>query len=77
MDTRTSSLSRLAEQGGTQTQQKGNRMTEQLYTVFVGGTEVTNHFLPYDCAGELANSYREDGYDDVAIVAINKTEGNK
>lgn len=52
-------------------------MNEQLYTVFVGGTEATNHFLPYDSASELANSYREDGYDDVAVVAINQKEGNK
>ena len=37
------------------------------YTVWVGGTEVTDYFLPLDQARELKARYLEDGYDDVQI----------
>ena len=45
---------------------------EQLkeYTVWVGGTEVNDFLLTKEKAEELAESYIEDGYDDVAIDKV-------
>jgi len=37
------------------------------YTVWVGGTEVTDYFVPLDEARRLKALYLEDGYDDVQI----------
>ncbi len=47
-------------------------MSEQLkeYTVWVGGTEVNDFLLTKEKAEELAESYIEDGYDDVAIDKV-------
>ena len=44
------------------------------YTVFVGGTEVNDHYLTWDCAVKVRRRYIEDGYIDVAIVNINTGE---
>ena len=45
---------------------------EQLkeYTVWVGGTEVNDFLLTKEKSEELAESYIEDGYDDVAIDKV-------
>ena len=41
------------------------------YTVWVGGTEVNDSYLKSsEEAEELANKYREEGYDDVRIMGI-------
>ena len=37
------------------------------YTVWVGGTEVTNNFITYAKAKEIYNTFIEQGYDDVII----------
>jgi hypothetical protein len=37
------------------------------YTVWVGGTEVTMHFITYSHAKRLLESYTNDGYTDVII----------
>jgi hypothetical protein len=37
------------------------------YTVWVGGTEVTDYYLPLDQARKLKALYLEDDYDDVEI----------
>lgn len=37
------------------------------YTVWVGGIEVNDTFMPKEEAVELANSYRKQGYRDVHI----------
>lgn len=37
------------------------------YTVWVGGVEVNDTFMPKEEAVELANSYRKQGYKDVHI----------
>lgn len=37
------------------------------YTVWVGGTEVTNNFITYTKAKEVYNTFLERGYDDVII----------
>lgn len=38
------------------------------YTVWVGGTEVTDHLLTQRAACVLAKNYLADGYDDIAVV---------
>ena len=41
------------------------------YTVWVGGTEVNDSYLKSsEEAEELANKYREEGYDDVRIFEM-------
>lgn len=42
-------------------------MTNSNYTVWVGGIEVNDTFMPKEEAEELANSYRKQGYRDVHI----------
>ena len=37
------------------------------YTVWVGGTEITDFFVTYAIAKELLKQYQALGYDDVAI----------
>ncbi len=37
------------------------------YTVWVGGVEVNDYYLTLERASELADEWREDGYDDVVI----------
>jgi hypothetical protein len=41
------------------------------YVVWVGGVIVNNHLLTEDKAEDLADDYKADGYDDVAIENIN------
>lgn len=41
-----------------------------IYTVFVGGTEVTAFYLSKEQAEQLAQDYIDEGYDDVAIVEV-------
>jgi len=47
-------------------------MSEKIrYTVWVGGTEVNDSYLKSsEEAEELANKYREEGYDDVRIQSF-------
>lgn len=50
-------------------------MSTQMFTVFVGGTEVNDNYLSTEEEAEkLAYQYKEDGYLDVCIytVAVNK-----
>jgi hypothetical protein len=37
------------------------------YTVWVGGTEVTDHFVTYTTAKSILSNYTGQGYDDVNI----------
>lgn len=37
------------------------------YTVWVGGTEVTDHFVTYTTAKNILDGYTKQGYDDVVI----------
>lgn len=41
---------------------------EAKYTVFVGGSEVTDWHLTLKTAEIVCNFYKRQGYDDVAIV---------
>jgi hypothetical protein len=42
-------------------------MTKSKYSVWVGGIEVNDHYLTKSEATKLAESYRNEGYDDVII----------
>jgi hypothetical protein len=48
---------------------------KQLWTVWVGGIEVNDTYLPFDKAYSLGWEYSRDGYTDVYITTIkdNKT----
>ena len=41
-----------------------------LYTVWVGGTEINDHFVAQNKAKAIAQVWIEKGYEDVAIVRI-------
>jgi len=50
-------------------------MTENWYTVWVGGTEVNAHYVHYDEASFIAKKYIDNGHDDVSIqLVIRRTE---
>jgi hypothetical protein len=49
-------------------------MEEKCYTVWVGGTEVNDHYLDRDGALRLAQLYIDDGYDDVNIEEVKEKE---
>ena len=40
------------------------------YTVWVGGTEVNDYLLGYEQAKELADSFKDEGYDDVHVQTL-------
>ena len=42
-------------------------MTNNIYSIWVGGIEVNDVLLTKDEANDLANMYIEKGYDDVVI----------
>ena len=46
-----------------------NKETNELkkYTLWVGGTEVTDHFVTYSKAIDMLKIYKEMGYTDVVI----------
>ena len=45
-------------------------MKEKLFTVWVGGMEVNDHYLTLEQAEELAKEYEMDGYDDVVMEEV-------
>lgn len=49
-------------------------MSKKSYTVFVGGTEVSDYYLSEEDAKILAQSYVDDGYTDVKIVNIEENK---
>ena len=44
-------------------------MTTSFYSVWVGGGEVNDYPLTHTQAQELADHYRNQGYEDVAVEA--------
>lgn len=44
---------------------------ENLYTVWVGDTEVTDYYVTLNTAERIKTEYISDGYDDVEIEKIN------
>jgi len=40
---------------------------DKKFSVWVGGTEVTDYYVTYSKAFAIANKYREKGYDDVVM----------
>jgi len=45
----------------------GNELKK--YTVWVGGTEMTDNFVTYTVAKSLLDNFTNQGYDDVVIQA--------
>ena len=42
------------------------------YTVWVGGTEVTDYHVDFDIALSIALQWRGDGYEDVKIEQVSE-----
>ena len=42
----------------------------KIYTVWVGGIEVTDYLVNYQQANEILKSYLDDGYTDIKIEKI-------
>jgi len=40
---------------------------DKKFSVWVGGTEVTDYYVTYSKAFAIAAKYREEGYDDVVM----------
>jgi len=40
------------------------------WTVWVGGSEVNSHYLSQTQAKNLAQEYKDDGYDDVVVEEV-------
>ena len=51
--------------------------SEMEYSVWVGGTEVSDNYLPYDEAVRLYDKYKAQGYDDVQLDARIKESVNE
>ena len=47
-----------------------NSIPAKTYTVWVGGTEVTDYLLTKKEAVALANAFIEDNYDDVCVFNV-------
>jgi hypothetical protein len=45
-------------------------MRYKKYSVWVGGIEVNDYYLSKTQADEIALQYRQQGYDDVAVINI-------
>ena len=46
-----------------------------IYSVYAGGAEINDYYLPADDAFKLADEYITSGYDDVKIAAENIFNG--
>ena len=55
----------MAKRNKYTTMLQGNE--RKKYTVWVGDTEVTDHFVNYTSAKLLLENYKRQGYDDVVI----------
>lgn len=40
------------------------------YTIYVGGVEVSDYYLTKTIAEQVANNWRDMGYDDVYVVEV-------
>jgi hypothetical protein len=51
-------------------------MTNKIWTVWVGGVEINDYYMTHARALEVAEDWREQGYDDVAIENHELRESN-
>jgi len=56
------------------TDEGGNPLPADKYTVWVGGTEVNDSLLEYDDATKLAESYKKKGHADVIVECVEYNE---
>lgn len=47
-----------------------SKLLDIKYTVWVGGTEVLDHYVDRETAEQKAKQYTDDGYDDVVIQQV-------
>lgn len=47
-------------------------MSDKRWTVWVGGGEVNDYYLTEAEANDIAQAWRDKGYDEVAVERVNK-----
>ena len=63
-------LSEYKEMGLTDFNSELSKLLDIKYTVWVGGTEVFDHYVDRETAEQIAKQYTDEGYDDVAIQQV-------
>lgn len=63
-------LNEYKEMGLTDFNSELSKLLDIKYTVWVGGTEVLDHYVDRETAEQTAKQYTNDGYDDVAIQQV-------
>ncbi len=46
-------------------------MSKKMWTIWVGGSEVNNFYQTKEDAQRIAQIWKDDGYDDVRVQAVN------
>ena len=55
---------------------KEKALSDKTWTVWVDGSEVIDYLVTREEAQEIADNYKEDGYEEVIIEQYTQTEGN-
>ncbi len=63
-------LNEYKEMGLTDFNSELSKLLDIKYTVWVGGTEVLDHYVDRETAEQKAKQYIDDGYDDVVIQQV-------
>lgn len=63
-------LSEYKEMGLTDFNSELSKLLDIKYTVWVGGTEVLDHYVDREKAEQTAKEFTDDGYDDVVIQQV-------
>lgn len=63
-------LNEYKEMGLTDFNSELSKLLDIKYTVWVGGTEVLDHYVDRETAEQTAKQYTDDGYDDVVIQQV-------
>ena len=64
----------LCEDADDETPEDTEEEDEECWSVYVGDVEVNDYLMTRADAEELADEYREDGYDDVEVVKYDEEE---
>jgi uncharacterized membrane-anchored protein len=48
------------------------KQTDKCWTVWVGGGEVNDYYLTEAEANDIAQAWRDKGYDEVAVERVNR-----
>ena len=63
-------LSEYKAMGLTDFNSELSKLLDIKYSVWVGGTEVLDHYVDRETAEQKAKQYTDDGYDDVVIQQV-------